>query len=392
MFVDEVRVFAKAGRGGNGCVAFLREPFKPKGGPAGGDGGRGGDVVLVADENVQDFTAQFYEPHLIAENGGHGKGKKMNGRKGRDLIVRVPCGTVVWRIRRQVKQKRNGLVQEEYLPAGAVKVLSADGEEALFVDLENASEGQGPAERMEWHQVEEGEELEFVADLTEHGQRLVLCKGGRGGRGNQHFATPENQAPRYAEPGQPGEEGYFLLELRLIADVGLVGYPNAGKSSLLAALTNARPKIAPYPFTTLHPNIGVLEYEDWFRVRLCDVPGLIEGAHQNVGLGYAFLRHIRRCKVLLYVLDTAGTEGRTPWEDLQHLKNELGHYDPELLKRPAAVVANKIDLVSAIENLEYLRRAVGHNIPIVPVSATEGTGLERLRQLIRALVESGSQA
>ena len=391
MFIDEVRIYARAGRGGNGCVAFLREAYKPRGGPAGGDGGRGGNVILVADENVQDLTAQLYEPRLIAQNGEHGKGKGMHGRKGKDLIVRVPCGTVVWRIKKQPESSTNseGPSAPEYLPPGAVRVHSAEGEKALMIDLSQLPEEEetdAVAERREWHQVEEGEDLELVADLVRHGQRVVLCRGGRGGRGNRHFATPENQAPRYAEPGEPGEEGMFLLELRLIADVGLVGYPNAGKSTLLAAMTRARPKVAPYPFTTLHPHVGVLEYEDWFRLTLCDVPGLIEGAHRNVGLGHAFLRHIRRCRALLVLVDMAGTDGREPWDDFVQLRRELELYDPDLLRRPYLVLANKIDQPAAQEKLKQFQERFP-DVSVLPISALTGEGLEELKEAMRRLVE-----
>lgn len=337
MFVDEVKVFARAGHGGRGCVAFLREAFRPKGGPIGGDGGRGGDVLIEADHDQNNLVNLYHAPRLIAPNGGHGLGKGMTGRGGTDRVFKVPCGTVVWR-------------------------LEPD-----------------PASERGWRRGE------VVADLTQHGQRVVLCKGGRGGFGNRHFATARRQTPRFAQPGEPGEQGDFLFELRIIADVGLVGYPNAGKSTLLAAVSRARPRIAPYPFTTLHPQVGMVEYEDWHRVTLCDVPGLIEGAHANAGLGHQFLRHIRRCRALALILDMAGIDGRKPWEDYRQLLRELEHYDPALLERPRLLVANKMDETDARANLRSFKRRVPRT-PILEMAAGLGEGLEPFRNALRELV------
>jgi len=227
---------------------------------------------------------------------------------------------------------------------------------------------------------------DLVADLTQHGQRFSLCKGGRGGLGNRNFATATRQAPRFAQPGEPGTEGEFLLELRLIADVGLVGYPNAGKSTLLTAISHARPKIAAYPFTTLHPQIGIVQYPDFYRLTVCDVPGLIEGAHRNVGLGHEFLRHIERCKILVLLLDMAGTDGREPWEDYKNLLNELELYDPTLLKKPVLVVANKMDEPTAEENLKKFKRRI-RKTPVLPIAAAFDEGVEKFKQTIREAVE-----
>ena len=227
---------------------------------------------------------------------------------------------------------------------------------------------------------------ELVADLTEHGQRLILCKGGRGGLGNRNFATATRQTPRFAQPGEPGEEGEFLFELRIIAEVGLVGYPNAGKSTLLTAISHARPKIAPYPFTTLHPQIGIVEHSDYRRLTVCDVPGLIEGAHRNVGLGHEFLRHIERCKVLVLLLDMAGTDGREPWEDYRNLLNELELYDPTLLDRPRLVVANKMDEAVAEENLKKFKRRI-RKTPVLPMAAAFDEGIDKFKLAIREAVE-----
>ena len=228
----------------------------------------------------------------------------------------------------------------------------------------------------------------LVADLTEHGQQYVLCKGGRGGLGNRNFATPRRQTPRFAQPGEPGTEGEFHLELRIMAEIGLVGYPNAGKSTLLTAISKARPKVAPYPFTTLHPQIGIMEYEkDFKRLTVCDVPGLIEGAHMNVGLGHAFLRHIRRCKVLVLLLDMAGTDGRHPWDDYKQLLKELELYDPAFLKKPRLVVANKMDEAIAEENLKTFKKKF-KKITLVPISAAFDQGMENFRKIVREAVEA----
>jgi GTP-binding protein len=227
---------------------------------------------------------------------------------------------------------------------------------------------------------------ELVADLVEHGQQFVLCKGGRGGLGNRNFATARHQTPRFAQPGEPGTEGNYLLELRLLAEVGLVGYPNAGKSTLLTAISHARPKIAPYPFTTLHPQIGIVEYSDFKRLTVCDVPGLIEGAHNNVGLGHKFLRHIQRCKVLVLLLDMAGTDGREPWDDYKQLLNELSLYNPEMLERPRLVVANKMDEPVFDEKLKKFKRKITKT-PVLPISAELGENVEKFKNTIREAVE-----
>ncbi|MCS7090141.1 MAG: GTPase ObgE [Verrucomicrobiota bacterium] len=380
MFVDEVKIYARAGRGGRGCVAFRREKFRPKGGPDGGDGGDGGSVILRADHDLNNLVAQYYQPRLIAEDGEHGMGKGMKGRSGRDLIVRVPCGTLIWRLTPPApgpepdREERHIPLSTSVRPmlpyAGRLPGGGAGGSQSVPLPR-----GTGPARGI------------LVADLTEHGQEFVLCRGGRGGLGNKHFATPSRQAPRFAQPGEPGEEGEFLLELRMIADVGLVGYPNAGKSTLLTAISRARPKIAPYPFTTLHPQIGIVEYPDGHRVVVCDIPGLIEGAHRNAGLGHAFLRHIERCKVLVLLLDMAGTDGRQPWDDYHHLLEELELYDPALLERPRLVVANKMDEAAAESNLRRFKRRVPRT-PVLSISAALGEGVERFKKAIREAVEA----
>jgi len=223
------------------------------------------------------------------------------------------------------------------------------------------------------------EKGELVADLTENGQQFVLCKGGRGGLGNRNFATAARQTPRFAQPGEPGEEGDFLFELRIMAEVGLVGYPNAGKSTLLTAISKARPKVAPYPFTTLHPQIGIVEYADWHRLTVCDVPGLIEGAHKNVGLGHAFLRHIERCKIIVLLLDMAGTDNRAPWDDYKQLLNELELYDPALLEKQRLVVANKMDEAVAEKNLKQFKKKI-KKVSLLPISAAFDQGIEKFKK------------
>lgn len=388
MFVDEVKVYAQAGHGGKGCVAFHREAFVPKGGPSGGNGGRGGDVILQADHDLNNLIAQFYNPRLIAEEGKPGLGKGMDGRAGKDLVVKVPCGTLVWRIEAAPPAEPDppGDEQSEVparLPISTQRrpvLRTSAGARAMEVDLDKPETEPGQAG------CDPTGQGELVVDLTEHGRRFILCKGGRGGLGNRNFATARRQTPRFAQPGEPGQSGQFRLELRLIADVGLVGYPNAGKSTLLAAISKARPKIAAYPFTTLHPQIGIVEFPDFFRLTVCDVPGLIEGAHQNVGLGHAFLRHIERCKMLVLLLDMAGTDGRAPWDDYKQLLQELGLYDAKLLERPRLVVANKMDEPSAEANLKKFKAKI-RKTPVLTMSAAFGEGIEQFKARIREEVQ-----
>ena len=385
MFIDEIKVYARAGHGGKGCVAFRREKYRPKGGPDGGNGGRGGDVVLQADHDLNNLIAQYYQPRLLAEQGESGLGKGMDGHAGKDLVVKVPCGTLVWKIHGQSVRAETREIQKEdseppVLSTAASRrplIRHSGSATALEVDLSAETDG---------NRAEHRQEREWIADLTEHGQQFVLAKGGRGGLGNRNFATATRQAPRFAQPGEPGEDGDFLLELRLIADVGLVGYPNAGKSTLLTAISRARPKIAPYPFTTLHPQIGIVEYRDYQRLVVCDVPGLIDGAHQNVGLGHAFLRHIQRCKILVLLLDMAGTDNREPWDDYQQLLKELELYDPALLDKPRQVVANKMDEPAAEQNLKKFKRKI-RKTPVLPIAAAFDQGIDKFKKLMREAVE-----
>ena len=348
MFVDRIKVFAKAGDGGRGCVSFRREKFVPRGGPDGGDGGRGGDVILRADEHTDNLASLFYEPLIKAKKGAHGQGKQMHGRGAPGKVVKVPVGTVVHR-------------------------MDSFGDPSPFTDSD------GPAAATP--AADSGVTLAPIADLALPNDEFILCRGGKGGKGNVHFKSSRNRAPRQYSEGEEGEEGNFILELRTIADAGLVGYPNAGKSTLLRRISAAHPKVAPYPFTTLHPMIGVVEFDDYRRTTVADIPGLIEGAHQNLGLGHAFLRHITRCRLLLFVLDMAGSEGRNPIDDLQHLRREIDLYDPRLSLRPWWVVANKMDLPGAAENLTALRRRYPGR-EVVPVSAKEKEGIEDLKHAL----------
>src|SRR5436309_928848 len=348
MFVDRIEIFAQAGKGGRGCVSFRREKFVPRGGPDGGDGGRGGDVILRADRHVDNLANLFYEPIVRAKNGAHGKGKRMAGRAGTDKIVRVPLGTIVWQ--------------------------TDEGKRPSPINREQASSARRPTSNSEQSAIS-------VVDLTRDGQEFVLCRGGAGGKGNVHFKSSRNRAPRQYTDGEEGEEGYFLLELRTIADAGLIGYPNAGKSTLLRKISAARPKVAAYPFTTLHPIVGVIEFPGYRHATIADIPGLIEGAHRGVGLGHEFLRHITRCPVLIFVIDVAGSEGRSPVEDLQNLRKEIDLYDPLLSQRPWFVIANKMDLPCAEENLELLREKFS-KIRIVPISAANGEGIDTLKKAL----------
>jgi GTP-binding protein len=325
MFVDRIKISAQAGNGGRGCVSFRREKFVPKGGPDGGDGGRGGDVVLRADPHVDNLSALFYEPIAKAKSGGHGQGKKMHGRSAPRKIVKVPIGTVV------------------YLAEESDKGAS-----------------------------------DPIVDLVTPNEEYILCHGGTGGKGNVHFKSSRNRAPRQYTEGGEGEHGNFLLELRTIADAGLVGYPNAGKSTLLRRISAARPKVAPYPFTTLHPIVGVVELDAYRHATIADIPGLIEGAHRNVGLGHDFLRHITRCKILLFVVDGAGSEGRHPIEDLQNLRREIYLFDPRLSQRPWYIIANKMDLPEAAKNFAEMRERFPE-VEAVAISAATGEGIDRLK-------------
>ncbi|MCD6530921.1 GTPase ObgE [bacterium] len=321
MFIDRVKIYVKAGDGGDGCVAFLREKYRPRGGPAGGDGGRGGDVILRVNPKMQTLIDFYYRRHYKAKNGRPGEGKNRAGKSAEPLVIEVPPGTVVY----------------------------------------------------------DAETGEQIVDLTEG--EFVIARGGRGGRGNARFTTPTNQTPEYAEPGNPGEERWIILELRLIADVGLVGFPNAGKSTLLSRLTRAHPKIADYPFTTKFPNLGILEYPDRQRLVLADIPGIVEGAHQGRGMGLEFLRHISRTRLLLFMLDILDNPG----DAFRHLLEELRRYDEELIRRPRIIALNKIDAAPP-EIREKDWQSVFPGEEIFPISAVTGEGLVALTNRMRNIL------
>jgi GTP-binding protein len=375
MFVDHIKIFAKAGDGGHGSASFRRVKFNPKGGPDGGDGGRGASIIFRADPHVGNLTPFFYEPIIKAKGGEKGKGKQCYGKAAPDKIVPVPIGTVVYRLpspeapppTEEGPESRSTFINFAKLPADPEEDEpreSAVGTRAPDVDLS---------------------ELEIVADLKEVGQEFVLCKGGKGGLGNLHFKNSRNQAPTEFTEGEPGEEGWFYLELRTIADAGLVGYPNAGKSTLLGKVSAAHPKVAPYPFTTLTPHIGVVEMPGYQRYTVADIPGLVEGAHENIGLGHDFLRHVTRCKLLVFILDMAGSEGREPLDDLQTLRREIDLHDARLSARSWIIVANKMDLPGAAENLRTFKSRY-RKIPIVPISAKDGEGIEQLKETLAELI------
>jgi len=320
-FIDEAKIYIKAGDGGRGCVSFRREKFVPRGGPNGGDGGNGGDVIMVARRNMTSLLDHRYQQHYRAKRGVHGKGKDQHGKNAEDLLIPVPLGTMI-----------------KNFETGA-----------------------------------------FYGDLTEDGQTLIVAKGGKGGRGNARFVTPTNQAPKEAEPGVPGEEKTLKLELKLLADVGLLGFPNAGKSTLISTISAARPKIADYPFTTLVPNLGVVSYGDGATFVLADIPGLIEGAHEGAGLGIQFLRHIERTKILVHLLDLSPITQRDPIEDYATMNRELKAYNKELSKTPQIVALNKIDITEAREELERIEKYFSDKgIQTFPISSATGEGTKEL--------------
>ena len=323
MFVDEADIYVFSGGGGNGCVAFRREKFIPRGGPSGGDGGHGGSVYMIADASYNTLQHLSGRHHWRAERGQHGMGKKCHGRNGKDLYIKVPPGTIIY-----------------------------DADHGLQ-----------------------------LRDLTAEGDKVCVASGGKGGRGNVHFKTATNQAPREVESGEEGQERRLHLELKLIADVGLAGMPNAGKSTLVAHLSAARPKIADYPFTTLTPCLGIVEMSGYRRFVIADIPGLIEGAHQGAGLGDAFLKHIERTRIIVHVVDICPTAG-DPLDAYRTIKAELRQYSETLGDKPAIVAANKMDLTGSEEALEQLSEAAG--VEVIPISAATGRGLERLTERIWA--------
>lgn len=324
-FIDSTVVYALAGKGGNGSASFRREKFVPNGGPDGGDGGHGGDVTLQADPDVDSLISLHFQPHQRAGHAGDGKNKQLHGRNGKDLLIKVPCGTEIW------DKESDTILGEVLLP----------------------------------------------------GEEMRVAKGGKGGLGNCHFKSSTNRAPQKKTEGTLGEERTLQLELKIVSDLGLVGFPNAGKSSLLSVVSEAHPKVAPYPFTTLNPIIGTVIFEDWTKLRMADIPGIIEGAHKGVGLGYAFLRHIERSRGLVYVIDMSGIDGREPWDDFKGLLEEIKLYSARLAELPFLLVANKMDTPEAQEKLEEFKKKV--NRDVVEISTVSGEGLDNLKTKIKGL-------
>jgi len=336
MFVDRAEIHIRSGKGGDGCVSFRRELYVPAGGPDGGDGGRGGDVIFEIDEGLNTLTDFRYIKKYSAEDGENGSKRNCKGKDGEDLIIKVPPGTVI-------REKKTGKV---------------------------------------------------IADMSHGNKRVTVLKGGKGGKGNRHYATATMQVPQYAQPGQKAQELDVILELKVIADVGLVGYPNVGKSTLLSRVTNARPKIGNYHFTTLNPNLGVVDLEDGGFV-IADIPGLIEGASQGLGLGHEFLRHIERTKVIIHLVDAASTEGRDPLDDIKTINQELENYNPQLLTRPQVIAANKTDLMTEEDAAAVLQRLRDEfepqGIKVFAISAVSGKGIKELLYYVRDMLRNLDQ-
>ncbi len=344
MFVDNIRIFAKAGKGGNGLASFRREKFIPRGGPDGGDGGDGGSIILEVAEGSNDLRRYFFDPKLIATDGRAGMHNRKHGKSGKTIVAQVPQGTIVYRSN------------------------AATMQDATWLEREG-----------------DGIELEQIADLTEPGQRFVLCQGGKGGRGNWHYRSATNRTPIEFEYGTDAESGVFFFELRRIADAGFVGYPNAGKSTLLGAISAAKPKVASYPFTTMQPIVGMVEFPDFTRCVVADIPGIIEGASENRGLGHEFLRHIMRCQLLIFVVDMSGLE-HDPVEAISTLRKEVKLYSEELASRRWVIVANKMDDEASADNLAILQQRFG-KVEIIPISAAEQTGIEDFKGRLKELLE-----
>ncbi|MFU0827609.1 MAG: GTPase Obg [Lachnoclostridium sp.] len=334
MFADSAKIYIRSGKGGDGHVSFRRELYVPAGGPDGGDGGKGGDLIFEVDDGLNTLSDFRYNKKFCAEDGEDGGKKNRHGKDGKDLIIKVPEGTVI-------KDANTGKV---------------------------------------------------IADMSHNNRREVILKGGRGGKGNQHYATPTMQVPKYAQPGKPGKELYVILELKVIADVGLVGFPNVGKSTLLSRVSNAKPKIANYHFTTLNPNLGVVDLDGAKGFVMADIPGLIEGASEGIGLGHEFLRHIERTKVIIHVVDAASTEGRDPIEDIHTINSELKAYNEDLLKRPQVIAANKLDVLYGEEADKAVSRLKNEfepkGIKVFPISAVSGKGVKELLYYVRDLLDS----
>lgn len=328
-FIDEAEIYVKAGDGGRGCVSFRREKYIPRGGPDGGDGGKGGDVWIIADNGLVSLLDFKYKKHYTAERGEHGQGSNCTGKGGEDIVIRVPVGTVI-------KDKETG---------------------------------------------------EIVEDLTVNGQSIIIAKGGRGGKGNAFFVSSTYQAPKFAQPGEKGEERWFHLELKLLADVGIIGFPNAGKSTLISHISAAKPKIADYPFTTLQPHLGVVKFGEHKDFIVADIPGLIEGAHKGKGLGIKFLKHIERTSLFIHLMDILPQTERDPKKDFEIINKELTAWNPDMAKRPQIVALNKVDVTEAKERLAMLLEFFkSKDIPAFPISAATGEGLDKLVKYVGRMV------
>ncbi|KAI7875287.1 obg family GTPase CgtA [Lichtheimia hyalospora FSU 10163] len=392
-FIDLVRMTARGGNGGDGCVSFHREKYLAKGPPNGGNGGRGGSVIVEA--STDETTLRHVGRVCSGKRGQNGMGGGRHGTMGADMVVKVPIGTIV----RELESSRTASMQQQEddddIQEDEAELLAkrwvlfpreherdlGPGKVDFFKQAQRTMEQED--KYLRWRARQEQPEL-LQVDLTEEGQQVILCRGGAGGYGNPHFLTNENRSPKFATRGRKGEVREFELELKTIADIGLVGMPNAGKSSLLAAISNAHPKQAAYPFTTLHPFVGTVDYADTFQLTVADIPGLIKGAHANVGLGHAFLRHVERAKILVYVIDLSGP---APWQDLETLQYELEAYRPGLTKRSSLIVANKADQVrTAKENLKQMQSLVT-DIPIVTVSARYEKNILKLTSTMRKMVQ-----
>jgi GTP-binding protein len=333
-FVDYVKIHVKAGDGGRGCVSFRREKYVPRGGPDGGDGGRGGHIIIKATERLNTLLDLKYQRIYRAEKGHHGKGKNMHGSDGKDLVISVPVGTVI----------------------------------------------------------KDAENREIISDLDRNDMEIIIAKGGKGGLGNAHFATPVRQAPRFAQPGEKGEERWLIIELKLLADVGLIGLPNAGKSTLLSVISSAKPKIADYPFTTLIPVLGVVKLENYKSFVVADIPGLIEGAHKGAGLGFQFLRHVERTSMLLHLVDMSDMEVGDPIEKLEKINKELELYSPKLIEKPQIVVGTKLDMAiekNRLYRLEHYCKV--KNIDFFPISAITNTGISQLLSYVSVRLEKNKK-
>lgn len=329
-FVDQAKIYIKSGNGGDGCVSFRREKYVPNGGPDGGDGGRGGDLIFRVEPGINTLYDFRHKKHFKAGNGEPGKGKRMHGKDGDDLIINVPLGTII----------------------------------------------------------REAETNKVIADMAYSGMEEIILKGGRGGKGNQHYATPTMQIPKYAQPGKDGKDLWVVLELKSIADVGLVGFPNVGKSTFLSRVSNARPKIANYHFTTLNPNLGVVDINGGQGFVIADIPGLIEGASEGIGLGHEFLKHIERTKMLIHIVDVASTEGRDPVEDITKINYELESFNSELINRPQVIAANKIDVMQDDLYLEELKNKFEpEGIKVFPISAVTGEGVKALLYHVHSILQ-----